>query len=149
MTINVGDTVTWTHNGVRPHTVHADNGAFNSGNRVTGQQFSYTFTTAGTFAYYCDYHGGPGGSGMSGTVVVQAAPAPATTPTPSAAAPAPTVAPTGAPPSAPPAGTAVPNVAISVPQSPWPTLAIVAGVTLLLAALGAAALAVGGGGKSR
>src|SRR5437868_11577241 len=32
-----------------------------------------TFTETGTFHYYCDVHGGPGGLGMSGTVVVDPA----------------------------------------------------------------------------
>jgi plastocyanin len=34
--------------------------------------YTYTFTTAGTYRYYCLAHGDPGGVGMSGTVVVQA-----------------------------------------------------------------------------
>jgi len=79
ITVNVGDTVNWQYAGQNEHTVQADNGSFNSGDLKTGEKtsFSFTFTKAGTFPYYCKYHGGPGGKGMSGTVVVQAAGAPA------------------------------------------------------------------------
>src|SRR5205823_7661573 len=56
VTINVGDTVTWSNNGKSPHTVTANGGSFNSGNLNPGQSFSHTFTSAGTFAYHCQYH---------------------------------------------------------------------------------------------
>ena len=46
---------------------------FDSGNLNNGDSFTHTFTTTGSFPYYCQYHGGPGGSGMSGTVTVSAA----------------------------------------------------------------------------
>lgn len=73
-TIDVGATVTWTHQGNLPHTVTADDGSFDRAMQP-GDQFSYTFTQAGTFPYYCSLHGGPGGSGMAGVVnVVAAAP---------------------------------------------------------------------------
>ena len=75
ITVNVGDTLTWTIAGQNEHTVTADNGSFDSDDLKAGEKttFSFTFTKAGTFAYYCKYHGGPGGIGMSGTIVVQAA----------------------------------------------------------------------------
>lgn len=67
--VNPGDTVTWTNNDAGiPHTVTADNGSFDSGNMTTGQSFSQTFSTAGTFAYHCNVH-----PQMTGTVVVAAA----------------------------------------------------------------------------
>lgn len=37
--------------------------------------------TAGTYAYYCDFHGGAGGVGMSGTITVTCAPPECNTPT--------------------------------------------------------------------
>jgi LPXTG-motif cell wall-anchored protein len=79
ITVNVGDTVNWQYAGQNEHTVQADDGSFDSGDLKTGEKtsFSFTFSKAGTFAYYCKYHGGPGGTGMSGTIVVQAAGAPA------------------------------------------------------------------------
>src|SRR5262245_26247820 len=75
ITVNMGDTVMWMDQGQNEHTVTADNGSFDSGDLKTGEKtsFSFTFTKAGTFAYPCKYHGGAGGAGMSGTIVVQAA----------------------------------------------------------------------------
>lgn len=61
--INVGDTVTWTNSGSMMHTVTADNGSFDSGTLAPGQSFSHTFTTPGTYTYYCRFHGGPGDRG--------------------------------------------------------------------------------------
>jgi plastocyanin len=34
-------------------------------------EYRFTFTTAGTYRYHCAVHGGPGGVGMSGTVIVE------------------------------------------------------------------------------
>ena len=70
VTVNakVGDTITWTHKGQRPHDVTADNGSFVSPRRMmNGQTFSYTVTAAGTFAYQCTIH-----TGQIGSLVVQA-----------------------------------------------------------------------------
>lgn len=53
-----GDTIAWTNQGGRAHTVTANDGSFNSGNLVVGQTFSRTFTTAGTFIYHCTIHRG-------------------------------------------------------------------------------------------
>jgi plastocyanin len=33
--------------------------------------YSFTFTTAGTYNFYCANHGGPGGVLMSGRVIVE------------------------------------------------------------------------------
>jgi len=65
LTINVGDTVTWTNNDDSPHTVTADDDQFNSGNMNEGVTWSYTFTEAGSYDYHCNYHGS-----MTGTVTV-------------------------------------------------------------------------------
>jgi plastocyanin len=35
--------------------------------------YTYTFTQTGTYRYYCFAHGGPGGTGMSGVVIVDPA----------------------------------------------------------------------------
>lgn len=82
VTIAAGDTVVWADNGVRPHTVTADDNSFDSGNMSTGQTFSRTFTTPGTIRYFCKIHGAAGGIGMSGTIIVQAAQATTTTAAP-------------------------------------------------------------------
>ncbi|MCG8348390.1 MAG: cupredoxin domain-containing protein [Chloroflexales bacterium] len=68
ITINVGDTIVWKNNDQIPHTVDTGNGSFMSGNLDAGAEFSFTFEEAGAYAYYCAYHGGPGGVGMAGTV---------------------------------------------------------------------------------
>lgn len=43
---------------------------FNSGTLTNGQSFQYVFDSVGVFAYYCSFHGGPGGVGMSGEITV-------------------------------------------------------------------------------
>ncbi|HEX6391264.1 MAG TPA: PKD domain-containing protein [Solirubrobacteraceae bacterium] len=50
VTINAGDTVTWT-SGAGRHTVSSTTGAFDSGPLAEGQSFSHTFATAGSYAY--------------------------------------------------------------------------------------------------
>ena len=68
--VSSGSTVTWTNDGDVPHTVTADNGSFESGNLDPGDSFETEFTQPGTYSYYCEYHGGPEGQGMSGVVTV-------------------------------------------------------------------------------
>lgn len=75
VTVTVGTTVVWTNRGRNPHTVTADDRAFDSGTLESGQTFSVTFDEVGTAPYYCQFHGTPG-SGMTGVVIVQAAPQP-------------------------------------------------------------------------
>lgn len=80
--VRVGEDVTWTHrDGLAPHSVTADDGAFDSHPDCgaatfalcmqEGQTYSRTFPAPGRFPYYCRTHGGPGGGGMSGVVVVE------------------------------------------------------------------------------
>ena len=71
MTVAPGTTVVWTNGDATGHTVTADNGAFDSGNLDQGATFKFTFNQPGAYAYYCRYHGGPGGQGMSGQVIVK------------------------------------------------------------------------------
>jgi plastocyanin len=73
LTIDAGDSVTWTNSGNFPHNVKADNNSFRSGNASNSAwSFTHTFNTAGEFRYYCELHGAPGGFGMSGMVMVRA-----------------------------------------------------------------------------
>jgi len=72
LTIAPGTTVVWRNEDKAPHTVTADDGSYDSGNMGQGAEFSHTFTQAGEYPYYCAYHGGPGGTGMSGKVIVKA-----------------------------------------------------------------------------
>jgi plastocyanin len=85
LTIEVGDTVTWTNEDPIAHTVTADDGAFDSGSLAGDATFDRTFATAGTFAYHCTVH-----EAMTGTIVVRAAAdAGASPPNSATAAPAP------------------------------------------------------------
>ncbi|HWQ19354.1 MAG TPA: hypothetical protein VN455_06200 [Methanotrichaceae archaeon] len=49
--ISAGTTVTWINRDATPNTVTALNGDFTSGSLATGQSYSHTFNTAGTFDY--------------------------------------------------------------------------------------------------
>jgi len=69
--VAVGTTLVWTRTGTHPHTVTADDGSFDSGLLRGTDQFQRTLDAAGVYAYYCDVHGGPGGSGMSGVITVK------------------------------------------------------------------------------
>ncbi len=71
LTVAPGTTVEWQNDDTTAHTVTADNGSFDSGNLAQGATFKFTFAKAGTYAYYCQYHGGPGGQGMAGQIVVK------------------------------------------------------------------------------
>ena len=73
--VSVGTTVTWANNDAQPHTVTSgSNGQpdnkFNSSPNFTpllnpGQTFSFTFTQAGNYPYFCALH-----PNMVGTVIV-------------------------------------------------------------------------------
>jgi plastocyanin len=125
-TVHVGDTVVWLMSG-DGHTVRSgtivnnvgvpSSGPLNSGFKSAGQSYSFTFTAAGTYPFYCEIHAD---SGMKGTITVVAAaatpkptprPTPRPTPAPTPrATPAPTPRATPAPtPRATPAPTATPN----------------------------------------
>jgi plastocyanin len=66
ITVVAGDTVTWVNKGVETHSVTADGSTFDSKDIDAGRSWSYTFTTPGTYTYYCDPH-----PWMQGTVIVQ------------------------------------------------------------------------------
>ena len=66
LTVPVGATVTWTNSDDIPHTTVSTEGVFKSKVLDTDEKFSYTFTKAGTYPYYCTIH-----PKMTGTVVVQ------------------------------------------------------------------------------
>lgn len=56
VSIKVGESVVWTNNDDRDHTVAAADGSFASGNLKPGQSFSHRFSRAGTFSYGCKLH---------------------------------------------------------------------------------------------
>ena len=63
-----GDTVNWINNGGL-HNVHFDDNSYVMPASPSGAAWSVskTFPNAGTYRYYCEIHGSPGGIGMSGT----------------------------------------------------------------------------------
>jgi plastocyanin len=63
--IKAGTTVSWMNNDGMTHTVTSTSGLFNSGNLAAGLTYKYTFSAAGTYAYYCVIH-----PTMMGVVVV-------------------------------------------------------------------------------
>jgi plastocyanin len=66
ITVPVGTTVTWTNRDDIPHTVVSTEGVFKSKVLDTDEKFSYTFSKAGSFPYFCSVH-----PKMTGKVVVQ------------------------------------------------------------------------------
>jgi len=72
VTIAVGTTVTWTWIGGIHDVTPSGNPVFTgSGSPVSApHSFSQTFSTPGTYLYFCTVHGTPT-SGMRGTIVVQ------------------------------------------------------------------------------
>ncbi len=71
MTISVGTTITWTNKDSFAHTVTSGtpgspSGVFDSGNVGANGQFSFKFTAAGTYKYFCKIH-----TMMTGTITVQ------------------------------------------------------------------------------
>jgi plastocyanin len=67
VTVKAGTTVTWTNNDDIPHTV-ADPQKFRSKALDTGDTYSFTFTTPGSYDYFCSLH-----PHMTGRIVVEAA----------------------------------------------------------------------------
>jgi plastocyanin len=68
--VRAGSTVTWINEDGARHTATSDTGIWDSGSFGRGDSFSFTFDEPGTYPYYCRPHGGPGGEGMAGTIVV-------------------------------------------------------------------------------
>ena len=65
LTVKVGTTVTWTNRDDIPHTVVAA-GKFRSKTMDTDGTFSFTFTAAGDYKYFCSLH-----PHMTGTIKVE------------------------------------------------------------------------------
>jgi len=66
LTVAAGTTVTWTNRDDIPHNVVSTDKVFKSKVMDTDEKFSYTFTKAGSYAYFCSIH-----PHMTGTVVVK------------------------------------------------------------------------------
>jgi plastocyanin len=69
VTVKAGTTVTWTNKDDIPHGIAATNNAFKRSQALdTDDSFSFTFTTPGTYQYFCYIH-----PHMTGSIVVEAA----------------------------------------------------------------------------
>ena len=66
LSVPVGTTVTWINRDDIPHTSVSTDGLFKSKVMDTDEKFSYTFSKAGTYPYYCTIH-----PKMTGQIVVQ------------------------------------------------------------------------------
>ena len=55
LTVKAGTTVTWINEDDIPHTV-VSTGHFRSKPLDTGDKFTFTFTTPGSFVYFCSLH---------------------------------------------------------------------------------------------
>jgi len=66
LTVPAGTTITWTNRDDIPHTVVSTDGVFKSKVLDTDEKFSFTFSKAGTYLYFCSIH-----PKMTGKVVVQ------------------------------------------------------------------------------
>jgi plastocyanin len=66
LTIAAGTTVKWVNHDDIPHSVVENNKAFRSKALDTDDSYSFTFASAGTFAYFCGLH-----PKMQGKIVVK------------------------------------------------------------------------------
>ena len=74
VSVNVGESVTWTNQAGGFHNVVFDDGSFTQPANPDPAPWTVTrtFDTAGEFLYYCAQHGNKGGVGMAGKVIVGA-----------------------------------------------------------------------------
>lgn len=66
ITVAPGTTVTWVNEDDIPHLVAASSDGFRSKALDTDQKYSFTFTAAGTYEYFCALH-----PHMKGKVIVK------------------------------------------------------------------------------
>lgn len=66
--IGVNNSVTWTNEDYAFHTATSNTNVFDSGNISPGSNYTFVFSSPGTYNYHCSYH-----TWMKGTVIVLAA----------------------------------------------------------------------------
>jgi plastocyanin len=67
LTVKAGTTVTWTNKDDIPHGIASSNNAFKKSRALdTDDGYSFTFTTPGTYQYFCYLH-----PHMVGSIVVE------------------------------------------------------------------------------
>ena len=67
ITVKAGTTVVWTNHDDIPHTVTSSTKVFKSNALDTDDKFLFTFTTPGSYLYFCALH-----PHMTGSIVVEA-----------------------------------------------------------------------------
>ena len=70
ITVKAGTKISWLNKDPEFIIIRSDDGLFESSSLALGQIFSFTFDKPGTYKYYCDPGGGPGGEGISGVITV-------------------------------------------------------------------------------
>lgn len=74
LTVSAGTTVTWNNGATTTHSVTSATGSADvySQDVTVGGTFQHTFTTKGTYPYYCRFHGANGTppTGMAGSITV-------------------------------------------------------------------------------
>lgn len=115
VTVAPGEAVIWDFQAFHTSTSDTSSGpeVWDSGLLSSGT-FSHTFTTPGSYPYYCQVHSVPGGTAMNGVVIVSGAGAtptetpiatPTASPTATSLSPTPVPAPASGIPTLDPAGT--------------------------------------------
>jgi plastocyanin len=66
ITVAPGTTITWVNHDDVPHTVVSPDKKFRSKALNTDEEFSFTFTDAGTYSYFCSVH-----PMMTGKIIVK------------------------------------------------------------------------------
>jgi plastocyanin len=66
LTVPVGASVTWINKDDVPHVIASTDGVFKSKGLDTDDHYSYRFTKAGTYNYFCSIH-----PKMTGKILVQ------------------------------------------------------------------------------
>lgn len=123
--VPAGSTIVFKNTSQFPHTATADNGSFDTGLISPGSSKSIVVKKAGKVAFHCQFHGGAGGVGQSGTISVTAVAA-AATPRPAKSTGQPTVI-------SPPASDSSSELAALTDGLPWVLLAAAGAVAVALA----------------
>ena len=66
LTVPVNSTVTWVNKDDLPHVIASNDGVFKSKALDTEDEYSFTFSKPGTYAYFCSIH-----PKMVGTIIVK------------------------------------------------------------------------------
>ena len=71
ITVKAGTEIVFVNRDPAKHTVTSDTGKFDSGDIASGASYTLKLDQAGTYPYYCVYHGDKGGVDMAGTIIVE------------------------------------------------------------------------------